>query len=486
MLLRHTLFNLLGLGLPLLVAVFTIPLLIDALGTAQFGLLTLIWAIVSYFGLFDLGLGRTLTLQISIAESRGERERIAPSVVTGLTFMALLGALVGLLLILGAESAIRLLAIVPHKEQAVSALVAMGIAIPAITLTSGLRGMLEARHAFGIVNLIRLPMGVYTFLGPLIAVRLGEPRLDVIAWVLVAGRYAGMFAHAWPAMLLLPPDCGAFRFRADFVRPLLTTGGWLTVSNIISPLMGYADRFIIGALVSATAVAYYATPYEIVTKLWVVPGALTAVLFPVFAAKIARDAALGMALFRQSITALALCLLPVCATLAIFANEILRLWIGAEFASNSALLLQIFALGVLINSTAHIPFTLVQSAERPKWTAMIHLVEVGPFLVVLWWATSAYGPLGAALAWLLRIVVDTMAMFAASRHAFETRWAAVVPDSFVGLLLLTLASAILCLIESPMVRAVGLVALSAAAVFLLLREPVLRVRLSKLLSFGRG
>ena len=54
---RHTVFNLIGLGAPLLVAVGTIPVLIHELGPGRFGLLTLIWAVVSYFGLFDLGLG---------------------------------------------------------------------------------------------------------------------------------------------------------------------------------------------------------------------------------------------------------------------------------------------------------------------------------------------------------------------------------------------------------------------------------------------
>ena len=62
---RHTLYNLIGLGLPLVAAVLTIPLLIEALGVERFGMLALIWALVSYFGLFDLGLGRALTRELA-------------------------------------------------------------------------------------------------------------------------------------------------------------------------------------------------------------------------------------------------------------------------------------------------------------------------------------------------------------------------------------------------------------------------------------
>ncbi len=53
---RDTLYNFVGLASPLLVAFYTIPRLIHGLGDARWGLLTLIWAVVSYFGLFALWL----------------------------------------------------------------------------------------------------------------------------------------------------------------------------------------------------------------------------------------------------------------------------------------------------------------------------------------------------------------------------------------------------------------------------------------------
>ena len=57
---RNTIWNIVGQSLPLLLAVVAIPLLIRRLGVDRFGVLTLAWALVGYFGLFDLGLGRAL------------------------------------------------------------------------------------------------------------------------------------------------------------------------------------------------------------------------------------------------------------------------------------------------------------------------------------------------------------------------------------------------------------------------------------------
>ena len=61
---------------------------------------------------------------------------------------------------------------------------------------------------------------------------------------------------------------------------LLRFGGWLTLSNIVSPLLTYLDRFLVGGMLSAAAITYYVTPYEIAGRVLVVPAALAGVLFP--------------------------------------------------------------------------------------------------------------------------------------------------------------------------------------------------------------
>jgi O-antigen/teichoic acid export membrane protein len=419
MLLRNTAYNLIGLGAPLLVAVVSIPVLISALGPDRFGLLTLIWAVVSYFGLFDMGLGRALTLQLSVAFADGDAQRTGPLVATSTLLMAGLGIIATVVLVVSAEWGVGLIRAVPDKQEAVRATYAMALAMPAIVLTSGFRGVLEAGHAFKTINLIRLPMGIFTFLGPVAVVAYGVPRLDFIAMVLVAGRVVACAVHGWFAWRLLPANHGPLRPRRALLRPLLVTGGWLTTSNVVSPLMGYVDRFAIGAIVSASAVAYYATPNELVTKLWIVPGALTAVLFPTFAVQMARSDAQTWPLFARVVRWLTLLMLPPTLLLALYAHELLSVWIDIAFADQAALLLQIFSIGVFVSCLAQVPFTLIQSAGNARATALIHCAEFPFYLIGLWYFTSAYGTTGAALIWLIRIVVDTLLMFMISRKLLD-------------------------------------------------------------------
>ena len=152
----------------------------------------------------------------------------------------------------------------------------------------------------------------------------------------------------------------------------------MTVTNIVGPLMVYLDRFLIGALASMTAVAYYTTPYELVTKLGIIPVALVGVLFPAFSTTFAHDRSYTTQLFSQGVKFIFLGMFPVILLIVTFANEGIYLWLGAEFAQNSSYVLQWLAAGVFINSLAQVAFAMIQGAGRPDLTAKLHLLEL-PF-----------------------------------------------------------------------------------------------------------
>jgi len=81
---RNTLINLLGRTAPMAVAIFAIPILIRELGTERFGVLTLVWVVIGYFSLFDLGLGRALTKLVAEKLASEQEERIVPLIWTGM------------------------------------------------------------------------------------------------------------------------------------------------------------------------------------------------------------------------------------------------------------------------------------------------------------------------------------------------------------------------------------------------------------------
>src|SRR5216683_4589178 len=417
---RNVIWNLVGNGAPMIVAVFCIPLLIRGLGKERFGVLALAWALIGYASLFDLGLGRALTQLVARKLGTGEDREVPTLVWTSLLLMLLLGvlgaAVVGLLSPWLVHRALNVPGALQHET--LQSFYLLTLSIPVVIGTAGLRGLLEAHQRFGMINALRIPMGVYSFASPLLVLPFSRSLFPVVV-VLVCGRVIGWAAHLVLCLRVVPELRQGIVWHGAVAGPLLRFGGWMTVSNIVSPLMVTLDRFLIGALATMTAVAYYATPYELVTKLLIIPGALVGVMFPAFSTVFEQDPARAGRLYRRCVKTVFLVLFPVVLLTILLAHAGLRLWLGADFAEHSFRVLQWLAAGVFINGLAHIPFALVQGAGRPDLTAKLHLIELPLYLLALWWLIAAYGVEGAAMAWTARVAVDGAVLFGMARRFFS-------------------------------------------------------------------
>ena len=413
---RNTIWNLIGNGAPMVVAVFSIPILIRGLGKDRFGVLALAWSLIGYAGLFDLGLGRALTQLVARKLGVGEDREIPTLVWTSLLLMLLLGLLGAAVIMFAAPWLVHRSLNVPGalQQETLGAFYLLGLSVPLVITTAGLRGLLEAYQRFEMINALRIPAGVYTFASPLLVLPFSKNLIAVVA-VLVVGRLIAWAAHLLLCVRVMPTLRRSVAWERAAICPLLRFGGWMTVSNLVSPLMVTLDRFVIGALVSMTAVAYYATPYEVVTKFLFVPAALMGVMFPAFSTSFVRDRARTAVLYGRCVKYLFLMLFPVALLTVGLAQNGLALWLGTDFAQHSYHVLQWLAVGVFVNSLAQVPFALVQAAGRPDLTAKLHLIELPFYLLALWILISWYGIEGVAIAWTVRVAVDTVALFCFSR-----------------------------------------------------------------------
>jgi O-antigen/teichoic acid export membrane protein len=280
----------------------------------------------------------------------------------------------------------------------------MAASIPMVVHAAGLRGVLEAYQRFDLTNAIRISTGVLSFLSPL-AVLPFSNNLSWVIFVVVIVKFIDWLAHIWFCFRVVPA-LRKLSWSHSFVRPLVSFGSWMSVVNIISPIMQYLDRFVIGIAVSMTAVAYYTTPYEVVTKLILLPVAFVGVLFPAFSSSLVQERGRALMLFDRGLFYSYLILFPLILIIVALAREGLEFWVGSEFAVNSTRVLQWLAVGVLINGLAQIPFAFIQANGRPELIAKVHLIELPLYLVCLWWLLSRYGIEGAAIAWTLRVVAD--------------------------------------------------------------------------------
>lgn len=439
MIIRSAVVNLLGHVAPLAAALVFVPALTSRLDAERFGFLTLAWVLIGYFSLFDLGFARSLSRLIAEGRRSGEEGALRELSSTAMTVTLVLGALAGMVLFLLSDIVCRSVLRMPEALQAEArtALQVLAGTVPLVTVTAVLRGLLEAGHRFGWVNALRIPMGVLLFAAPLAATAWGSSLIG-LAVSLAVVRAVAFVAH-WLACLRFYPALTAVGTpQAAAVRRLLGFGAWLTVSNVVGPLLLYVDRFALGAMISVSAVAFYAMPYEVVTRLWIIPAALAGVLFPVIAG--ATDAEQAR-VQRLGIKAILAATFPLALAVIVFAPQWLELWLGPEYARRGAGVAQLLAIGITVNCLAYVPATIIQARGRADLMAKMHLIQVPIFLALLAVFVPAYGAEGAALATSMRCVLDAAMVFLAghfiapgAQPTFRRRQVLVILLALAGLL----------------------------------------------------
>jgi O-antigen/teichoic acid export membrane protein len=423
---RHTLYNVLGQAIPVVVGLATIPVTVRLLGAERFGLLGLAWAVLGYVGMLDFGLGRATTKFVAEYLAVGDRvrlERVATLAVASQTVMGLVGG--GALALLAPTLAglFGVRAALHAETQHVFLILALSV--PFVVLAASLRAILEAAQRFDLVNLIRTPTSAAMLAVPAAAAALGAD-LPAIVLLLLGVRILACAASVGAIPRAIPGFRWRFEPQWELLRPLLGFGGWVSVSNIVSPVLVYLERFLLAALAGVAAVAYYTAPYEVVTRLLILPAGLAGALFPALSAG-GTEGAPPERLLGRPLRFLLLALAPPVVFLVACGGPVVGAWLGAAYAERSTTALAILAAGVLVNGLAFIPYAYLLGRGRPDLPAKFHLVELPLYVAAGWLLIGAFGVNGAALTWTLRVTVDAGLLVAA-----VWRVAGVPPPRLLG------------------------------------------------------
>ncbi|MEW6346021.1 MAG: oligosaccharide flippase family protein [Pseudomonadota bacterium] len=473
-LLKNIVINFAGLIAPTLVSLATVPAYIHLLGVERYGVINLVWALIGYFSLLDLG--TSLATENQIAKVRDAGDDSVERIFWGACFLNLATGIVGGVLVY--FGAYFYMAYGVHIEPAfqrevMAALPWIAIAVPLANVTWVFAGAITAVERFASYN-TNQTLGTMLFqLLPLAAIYCFSASLAVVIPAAVCARLiAGVMLGVATFRAL-----GIKRVRKPerkVIGELFGYGKWMLLFSGAGAIAGSLDRVLVGAILGARFVTYYATPQNLVQRLNMLPSAMLRSLFPRLSAASRNEVD---ALARDSLAFLNGAFTP-CMIVALFAlGPFLTLWLGAPLAAASAPVGRVLVLGVWLAGQSGILGILIQAQANPAYVARVSWLQLPVFVAALWFATHAFGVVGAGA------IVVAKALFDYGAYLYFARvHVRVILGNMLAHLAFLLAALMLAanLSGLPLIVAAGLALAGANLGWSLYRSRALRELLHKL------
>lgn len=427
--------NLIGFGVPLVVAVVALPYVLKEMGAERFGLFSIILSALGVMSLFDLGLPRASIKFAAEALAKRDTAGFARVYWTTLVLNVGLGLFGTVSVWLLAPWLTQTILRTPPRlyEEAVWSLRLAAISLVPIMVAGACRGTLEAGLHFNASNLLRIPASIALYLVPVLLLPFGAGLIPIFAVILLV-RVSLAITHVATCMHLYAGP-RPVTFSSHVARQLASFGAWVLCGNVAATLMTAIDRFVLAGIRGLSSVPYYAAPMDVLTKLLVVPTSIATALFPRLSM---HDGGSGQTavLCDKSMRVVLITLGPVVALTLLVARPGLTWWLGREFADQSTHVFQIIAVGILIGALGWVPYAALQALGRPEVVSAFLMGEIPVIYLALRWAIESRGIEGAAWVFLFRMVAE-VAFFLFALHWLEPalgigRWSRELTLALLG------------------------------------------------------
>lgn len=404
--LQNVLWGWFGVAVNLAIGILLMPIIIRKLGVEQYGVWVLVFSVIDYIRVLDFGFRAAVVNACARFREREDWAGINSVLLTSLLYFVSIGVACTLLAMLAHGPLLDALDLSgPVRAEASTLMVLVAVAVSLRLVTSPLTAVLEALVRFDLVNRAYISALLFRSVGALVVLYLGYGLVEMAWLVLLAQIGEGIYV-ASKAKQLLPRLEVSPRFLSRKTWAALFNYGKYSAiiagANLVSI---NAPATVLGYFRSAVEVGFFALPFRLLmysaeglARVADVTSAVTARLDE----RGERDRVWNLAvLTNRHCFAL---FMPVALFLTIYGTPLLTLWVTAEVAQNSAVLLPILVLGFLfgISGQYNAGAILIGQGRHAAYAfgALVEAIATVGFLLLM---VPMSGTMGAA--WVMTLAI---------------------------------------------------------------------------------
>lgn len=359
-----------------IVGILVVPFLLGQLGKEGFGLISVVYSIVGFCMIADAGLSMALARQLAERLAKGDFKTYNELAGTALLIYVVVSCITAGVLFLSAPAIARAFNVTPKLiDQAIYLIRWFGGGMVALSFLSvTFRAVVTSQSRFDVANLSRACVSIMR--GLLLFLVLGLTNAGIFGWAgVVFASELGLAVLLWRSALRVCPE---FHLRLCFsvrqLRSLLSLSIYLFLLHLTNLFSTQSDPFVISWYLGVGAVALYSPALMIVGLVRPLVGTLTEQLHPVTTGLYATGETLKLQTVLIRGTRYTFLMgIGACVTLGIFAEPIVRIWLGAKLGQEYVVTAMVLGAWVIVD--------LATYAGGPLWPLLLGMNRL-PYLVV--------------------------------------------------------------------------------------------------------
>lgn len=377
------------MAISFILSFFIAPFVVHHLGNTAYGVWVMVASLMSYMGLLDLGLRGAVTRFVSRDYSQGNHSQASRVVSAALALRVIVGLVIIFVSALLADVGSKFLRIPPDMLQATRSVILLTGVSLAVTLVCGVfGGVLAALGRFDLLSSVTVIQSLCRAGGVVWLLKSGHGIVALAVWELIVALLANaaivtlsFLLYSNLRILVKLPD-------RDILRSIWGYSFFIFVINSSVQIIYYTDNLVVGAFISASAVALYAVGGSLIEYLRQVVSSLTTVFMPMasgFEAQGERGS-LRSLLVRGTQAAI-LVALPIEVALLFRGPTFIGLWMGSEYAGPSGRVLQILVFSQIFAvanyASGNIAYGLGKHRRIARWATGEAIANLGLSIVLV-------------------------------------------------------------------------------------------------------
>lgn len=415
--LKNAFFNSSTWIIVLLLNLLATPYLVHKLTPEGFGLLMIINGILGYMTILDFSFRDALIKFLSDYYARKKYNEACSSFNTVVCFQLLLGIAGSIILYFARDVVLGWFNIsTTYLEEANKSYIFMCLGFPVSLINGIFSSFPVAMQRFDVSAMLTTIAGVATIVGSIIVVMFGCGLSTVILWNVVVLLLSCILHQFWIKRTYV-----WYRFSPVIEKRVLKQmfgfGVFSQLAKSASMVNDQLLRIVIGSILGATAVTYFTVPLRLINGLQGLIDKISKVMFPLTSELAALNDMESLKKgYLWSAKYITILITPIYVAMAIYAKDILELWMGKAFSENSWMVMTLSAVTYLLVSWTMVPSNIAFGLGKAKINALFASIVAICNIIIIYPLCYYYGIIGAAAAVLLTQIQTPFFIIIVSKH----------------------------------------------------------------------